>query len=250
MKRLIKISILVLLYAFYKVAGLFYREKGTAVLMYHSIGSKKGPLTVFPENLEKQLKYLKDKQKRFLITFDDGYRDLKTIVWPILKKFNIPAVVFVHTGRSSENLGNNFPMLNWDEIRELEKNGLIIGNHSHQHLDMKKLSEEELRREVILSEEIFRQELGWIPKIFAYPGGKYNQQIIEFLRQRGYQRAFTIDEGLWRPEDNSFRIKRIGISRNTNMFEFKIMLTPAFHWYQAFRKIKPAIFCDREKWQV
>lgn len=237
MKRLLKIIVLTILYAFYKLTRLFYKEKGTAVLMYHSVGNNKGSLVVTPEDFERQLKYLESKQRKFLITFDDGYQDLKTTVWPILKKLGLSATVFVHTSRFSHNLGNDFPLLSWDEIKELSEDGLMVGNHSHQHLDMKKLNQEELKREVILSEEIFRQELGQIPKIFAYPGGKYNSQIMEFLKQRGYQKGFTIDEGIWRHGGDEFKIKRIGVSGHTGIFEFKIMTTLAFNWYQSLRKL-------------
>ncbi len=240
MKKVIRILMLTVLYVFYKVAGLFYKEKGLAVLMYHSVGNKKGPLVVTPENFVKQLKYLKSKSYhgKFLITFDDGYRDFMTTVWPILKKYDIPAMLFVHTNRSSENLGNDFSLLDWPQIQELKNSGVAIGNHSHQHLDMKQLSQEELEQEIKISEEIFRQELGQVPKTFAYPGGKYNRQVAEFLRQRGYQKAFTIDEGLAMPGDDPLKIKRIGISGNMGMFEFKIMLTRAFNWYQVVRKIR------------
>ena len=238
MKRIVKILILTVLYAFYKAVSLVYREKGKVVLMYHSVMEKRGSLVVPMKDFEKQLQCLKNNyQKKFLITFDDGYRDFKENAWPLLKKYQIPAVLFVHTSRSSHNLGNNWALLDWQEILELKKQGLEIGNHSHQHLDMKKLSLEELKKEMILSEEIFRQELGQVPKIFAYPGGKYNSQIMEFLNQRGYQKAFTIDEGMFRPKDDPFKVKRIGVGENTSMFEFKIRLTPAFEWYQNLRKL-------------
>lgn len=242
MKRAVRILILTLLYAFYKVAGLFYQEKGTAVLMYHSIGEDKGPLVVTPGNFEKQLEYLKNKySKKFLVTFDDGYLDFSTTAWPILQKYNIPAVLFVHTNRSSENLGNNLPLLSWPQIKELKNSGVEIGSHSHRHLDMKKLNQEELEREIKTSEEVFRQELNFVSKVFAYPGGKFNSKIAEFLKENGYEKAFTIDEGLWKEGDDPLKIKRIGIGGSTSMFEFKIILSPAFEWYQKLRKIKKKI---------
>lgn len=238
MKRIFRILIVTILYVFYKVAALFYREKGTVVLMYHSIGNNEGPLVVTPENFERQLKYLKKNySEKFLVTFDDGYKDFQTVAWPILKKHGLSAILFVHTNRSSHNLGNDWPLLDWQQIKELKSDGVEVGNHSHQHLDMKQLNGEELKREIILSEEIFRQELGEVPKVFAYPGGKYNSRVIEFLKQRGYEKAYTIDEGIFRRGDDPLRIKRIGVSGQTSMLEFKIMLTPAFEWYQTLRKL-------------
>lgn len=253
MKKGLKILILVFLDVFYKMISWIYLEKGVVVLMYHSISKNKGPTTVDPENFEKQLKYLKNNHyqfitleellgqrvgsKRVLITFDDGYKDLLTVVLPILKKINIPATAFIHTSRFSANLGNNFPLLNWEEIRELSQNGMAIGNHSHTHLDLKKFSPGELASEIKNSEEIFKKELGSITKVFAYPGGKYNALVVQFLRQHNYEMAFTIDEGVVLKNDDRFKLKRIGVGGEVSMLEFRLKLTRIFNWYQSLRKI-------------
>ena len=124
-----------------------------------------------------------------------------------------------------------------DKIRKLGENGVEIGNHSHSHPDMKKLSSEGLEVELKISEEIFNKELGYATKIFAYPGGKYNNKAIEALKNNGYELAFTIDEGTVVKGEDPLKLKRIGIGGNISMFEFRITLTRAFNWYQFFRKL-------------
>lgn len=259
MKQKIKTLILLPLFIFYKIFKLLFFREEIVILMYHSISDEDGIGPVRPEVFFAQMKYLKNNGYKFmtvkelrlvmngeslaeprsiLLTFDDGYKNFITNALPILERNNLPAVVFIHTSRSSDNFSNDFPLMDWNEIRVLNQKGIEIGSHSHSHSDMKKLSRAELQSEIKTSEDIFQKELGHIPKVFAYPGGKHNSQVAEFLRQSGYEAAFTIDEGVVFKKDDQMRLKRIGVSGQTTMLEFKIMLTSAFNWYQKLRRLK------------
>lgn len=248
--------ILLPLFLFYKVRRFFIARQEIVVLMYHSVGNSK--------TFAQQIRYLKNKHYHFLtteelqreisgatsvkssvfnnfnkavlLTFDDGYTDFMTNVLPVLEKEQIPAVVFVHTNRSSENFSHSLPLMDWDEVRTLKQKGVEIGNHSHFHPNMKNLTREEMQAEINNSEEIFSREIGLVPKIFAYPAGKYNQQVIEVLRENNYWLAFTIDEGVVDLEGGPLKIKRIGIDNCTGWLEFRLKLTPAFDRYQNIKK--------------
>lgn len=259
MKRRIKIIILAVLYSIYRVIKLVLSKNELVILMYHSIGDNSGPLSVSPQDFEKQILYLISQNYKFLtlkglstivskisplikknilVTFDDGYRSFSLNAIPIIRKYNIPTAVFIHTNRSSENLGNNFQLMDWNEIKDLSEEGIGIGNHSHSHFNMKTLNQEQLALEMRKSEDIFIKELGYVPKEFAYPGGKYNDRIADFLNNNGYALAFTINEGVMFGKEPRFKLKRIGIGSDTTMFEFKMIITRAFNWYQLLRKTK------------
>ncbi|MEL7598058.1 MAG: polysaccharide deacetylase family protein, partial [Clostridiaceae bacterium] len=94
-------------------------QGGVPVLMYHSIGYEKdNPVRLPVENLEKQMKYLKDNnyttlsldelydyfennkpipEKSIVLTFDDGYLDNYTKLYPVLKKYGLKGTIFVIT---------------------------------------------------------------------------------------------------------------------------------------------------------
>ena len=113
-------------------SGLYHLipKNNITILMYHRVTSKESPLdsnviTSSKENFEKQMKYLsencnvitfndlkeKPKKNSIIITFDDGYKDNYTTAYPILKKYNLPATIFLATGHINKN-----ELFWWDKI--------------------------------------------------------------------------------------------------------------------------------------
>lgn len=105
-----------------------------AILVYHRVGTIRDRWSVDTTDtidFEKQMKYLlrthkiisleqmakiilerKTLPKRAaVVTFDDGYKDNYTNAFPILKKYNIPATIFLTTG----NIGTN-NLFWWDKV--------------------------------------------------------------------------------------------------------------------------------------
>lgn len=252
MKKTFKILILSVLWLIYKIIHpLFHREE-IVVLMYHSVGRSNWKFSISPEMFERQIIYILRNNYKFLnagnlldilenrisrnmravsITFDDGYRDFMTEAVPILNKYKIPAILFVHTNRSPERLGNNLSLLSWPEIKSLSNN-FEIGSHAHSHPDLKILSEKELNEELDNVEQVFLHELGYKPQFFSYPGGRFNANIMENLRKRGYKLAFTINPGLIREGNNLLVLPRFGLSIDTSFTEFKARVSGAGSWYE------------------
>ena len=123
------------------------RKNFVLCLMYHSIDSEKNKGGIFVDEFEEHIKWIKDKKtfkmeelkgldytlppNSILITFDDGYKNNYTLAFPILKKYNIKATIFLNT----KFIEKDETYLNWDEIREMYKSGLIdfqLHTHSHQ----------------------------------------------------------------------------------------------------------------------
>ena len=134
---------------------LFANEKynfddfGLISIMYHRFNESKYPSTniqidvfkeqlniidkegiefIHPKDFKKSL-YEKKKNRKILLTIDDGLLSFYENAWPILKEKKIPFILFVNT----REVGS-FNYMNWDQIIELHKSGNVeIGNHSHSH---------------------------------------------------------------------------------------------------------------------
>ncbi|MFC2340938.1 MAG: polysaccharide deacetylase family protein, partial [Selenomonas artemidis] len=136
------------------------------VLNYHMVNSMFISLAVEPEDFDWQMKYLVDHgyhtitpdelydflagtgelpERPVLITFDDGYVDNYTTAYPILKKYNLKATIFVVTGFLSKRKG----YLTWDQLREMEQHGITIESHTVTHAPLPELSDDRIREELV-----------------------------------------------------------------------------------------------------
>ena len=123
------------------------RKSFVLCLMYHSVDNEKGKGGIFVNEFEEHIKWIKDKKtfkmeelknlnytlpkNSILITFDDGYKNNYTLAFPILKKYNMKATIFLNT----KFIGKDEFYLNWDEIKEMYESGLVdfqLHTHSHQ----------------------------------------------------------------------------------------------------------------------
>ena len=123
------------------------RKSFVLCLMYHNVDNEKGKGGIFVNEFEEHIKWIKDKKtfkmeelknlnytlpkNSILITFDDGYKNNYTLAFPILKKYNMKATIFLNT----KFIGKDEFYLNWDEIKEMYESGLVdfqLHTHSHQ----------------------------------------------------------------------------------------------------------------------
>jgi peptidoglycan/xylan/chitin deacetylase (PgdA/CDA1 family) len=86
------------------------------------------------------------------------------------------------------------PYLNWDDLRNISGNPLIIiGNHGLNHWDYQTLNSDEIKEDIIQSHEIFKSELGYYPEHFALPFGAIDQKVFltldKLLYKLGYKTA-------------------------------------------------------------
>lgn len=180
------------------------------ILMYHYVGENPNPadlqrnyLSVTPDKFEEQLTYLKNNSftpvslddlygifngqtqspnKPVVLTFDDGYIDFYTTAYPILAKYNFKGVAFIPTGL----IGTGYYM-NWDQIREIQKSGLVtFEGHTISHPNLILLTPNEALRELKEGKEMLQSQTGYPVNFIAYPYGVSNYQVQELAKQAGF----------------------------------------------------------------
>ena len=147
-----------------------------------------------------------------MLTFDDGYSDFATVAAPLLTRYSIKATVFVPTG-----LLENPGYLSWSNIASLAQSGFYFGNHtwSHQNLGT---SLEKIKKEVDTA-KLQLTDHGQDPfKVFAYPYGTISQRASGYLRQSGYQLAFTTIPGRVQCQKQRLSLPRIRIGNTALSF--------------------------------
>jgi peptidoglycan/xylan/chitin deacetylase (PgdA/CDA1 family) len=138
-------------------------------------------------------------QKSVLITMDDGYRSVYNIAYPILKKYDFTATLFIYTSF----VGISKMAITWDQLKEMQLKGFIIGSHTIYHSDLTQAKEGETEREFMArikqelygSKKIIDQKLGQDTYIIAYPFGYYDQISIQMAKNAGYKMAVSVKRG-------------------------------------------------------
>ncbi len=131
------------------------------------------------------------------ITFDDGHITHFTNAFPALVKAGMEAEFYVNTamiGRPG--------FVTWDHLQEMTKAGMSIQSHGHHHVFFADLDLETLHQELDRSKKAIEDRLGKPVLVFAPPGGRYHQRVIEVATAIGYRRLAVSRPGLWRRFDD------------------------------------------------
>ncbi|MDR3021444.1 MAG: polysaccharide deacetylase family protein [Clostridiales bacterium] len=121
--------------------------------------------------------FLGDKQKNIVyLTFDLGYEAGYTMqVLDILAKHKIKAIFFL--------CGN---YLKEDKIIDkMIADGHIIGNHTDNHLDLPKQSDQDLKKDIEDFSQKFNEKFTHSIKHFRPPHGRFDERVLKCAHQNG-----------------------------------------------------------------
>lgn len=147
-----------------------------------------------------------------IITFDDGYTSNYLYAFPLLKKYNMKATIFVVTSRMGDN-DTAYPHFSWDQAREMEQSGVIdIYSHTDSHLMLTGLSDAQLTLELRRSKFMIEKELAKKCDIIAYPFGIFDERVSLFSARAGYSVTCKVgDIGSNGAEDGLLNLKRLTV---------------------------------------
>ncbi len=249
-KSIFLMEIILILISIYIIIN-FNSEK-IPILMYHSITDEKeeSKIIISKKRFESDLQYILDKgynpitfydlidykekdvelpERPVIITFDDGLLSNYDNAFPLLKKYNTKATIFLIASRAGVKNYNGvkyWTYFNWEQARDMEESGLIdINPHSYalhnyekneehgQGLNRaKRESKEDYYNRIVedtkMADKIFKKELNKKPIIFAYPFGNFNKTTEEILKKLGYKVTLTTKSKMANIEDDLFALKR------------------------------------------
>lgn len=168
--------------------------------------------------------------KPIILTFDDGYEDNYSEMFPVLKAHGMTAVVYVITNEIGKA-----GYLTLDELKEMQQYGLEIGSHTSDHLDLTTLDAHTQRRQLKESKTFL--EWSGLSTIysFSYPNGAFNADLEKILREENYLTAVTGEAGLNTLETNPYELYRVHIRKpRFGLTEFKFRLLKA----EVFAKVR------------
>lgn len=253
------------------------------IFSYHEIAEKSETLdstyAVSAANFEVQMKWLVDNgyhfiniddiinfrqhkkplpNKAILITFDDGYQSIYTNAFPILKKYQIPAVIALVGSWLQASDKVNFDrhtidrskFLSQQEIQEMVASGLVeIGSHSHslhkgilgnaegnmkpaaithQWMPDKKVYEDDksyqqrIYEDLKTNSDFLKQYTGQKPRVIVWPYGAYNTDIRKIAERLDMPVGLTLDDGSNTIKTPLWGLRRILVDQNMSPSDMQL----------------------------
>jgi peptidoglycan/xylan/chitin deacetylase (PgdA/CDA1 family) len=232
------------------------------ILCYHAVSERfPASLSVSPTALRDQLRTLVQRGYRgatfsgalgrppegrtLVVTFDDAYRSVVRLGFPILDELGLPATVFAPTAY----IGTGRPMrwdgidrwhhtaheaelvpCSWPELEMLVDAGWEVGSHTRTHPRLPELTDAELATELRGSRRDCEQRLGVPCRSIAYPYGAVDRRVAEAVADAGYSFAAELP-GSFRTPSESLRWPRVGLYHRDAPWRFRLKtarLTRAF----------------------
>ena len=168
-------------------------------LCFHGVGTPHRELEVNEaqywvevEQFEELLDLIR-RHPSIRITFDDGNASDLNHALPALLRKNLTATFFVVAGRLDQP-----GSLSRVDVRTLAASGMTIGSHGLVHRPWRSTDDNDLRAEMRASSIIAEAARAPV-RLAACPFGSYDRRVLSALREHGYTRVYTVDEGHSRP---------------------------------------------------
>ena len=217
------------------------------VLCYHAVSDEwDDPLAVSRRALDAQVRSLLARRLRpvgaaallgapgrtFHVTFDDAYRSVESVL-PTLRSLGVEVTVFACSELAADGaplavpevapraVGHEAEILtmDWEALRRAAGLGVEIGSHTRSHPHLTRLSDDELRSELVGSREALEANLQRPCRYLAYPYGEMDERVRRAAREAGYDAAYGL---VSRSSHGRYGIPRADVYRGDGQLRFRL----------------------------
>jgi peptidoglycan/xylan/chitin deacetylase (PgdA/CDA1 family) len=234
------------------------RLQGPRILIYHQVGTDLGrEMEVTEASFIAHLDWLAKRgrivdletalaarhshgaDRLFVLTFDDGYRDLFDVAWRHLLERKLPFMLYLTTRpvETQQPLSHDLaPPLNWDQIEEMLSSGLMtLGAHTHNHPDLRRLQSSEVESELETCNKIIERRTSLWPRHFAYPWGYWSKAADALTRTR-YKTAALGGPIEADPFGDDHLVSRLPVQRSDGLVFFQARMHNGLRLEERFRR--------------
>jgi len=193
----------------------------------------------------------RDEARYVAITFDDGFRDFYTTAFPILRRHDFDATVFVSTAYIGKAFKTGRQCLSPEEIEHLATLSVAFGSHTVTHPKLRSMSRAQITRELSDSKERISKITGRDVTLFSYPYAfpehdrRFATELGSLLTQLGYRAGVTTSVGVERIFRNRLFMRRLPINDCDTSDLFAAKLAGAYDWVRlgqlAHKKFRDSI---------
>ncbi len=237
------------LLAFLVLAGILYllgnytfwlpfrAAKLPRIVMLHQVtpNAEASGMNMPPQKFEQLLQYLHNKKSIFCfvselaqyqgqrnvvaLSFDDGFLDNYQYAYPLLKKYNAKATIYLATKIEG------IETLTVAQIQEMAASGQVeFGAHTQHHVNLLKLSDEQAYQEMQSSKIDVEVLVGRCPS-FAYPFGRFNMKHAQMAKEIGFVNAVSTRKKIEIYNDaNQYNLPRVSTHGAMNALQMRIAL--------------------------
>lgn len=187
------------------------------------------------------------------LTFDDAFFDFYHLVFPLLRKYSVRALLAVpvkyildattvpvqdrlsvpHEESHLEGVyQSKAPYCTWIELKEMSESGFVsMASHTYSHSAIRSDGSVDLDRELVLSKQIMEEKLGVPVDTFVYPFGTYDKASYTTVK-RTYEFAMRIGNAVnyswFNTTGVTYRINADGMKDPYEMFRTRNMI--GYYW--------------------
>ncbi len=164
-----------------------------------------------------------------LLSFDDGYETMYSVIFPLLKAYNYAAVFAPVTSWLNAPAGSTIAygntklarsaFTNWQQVREMQQSGLVeIASHTHNlhhgvnanpagsslpaviapvykngQYETQAQYKSRLSNDFTLSSNAIKTGAGKAPRVMVWPYGQFNEAAVDIAAQVGFTHYFSLN---------------------------------------------------------